>query len=175
MVPVIRAAFRDTIDPPWTGMNPVAVGAVPSGAGTPSTYVVVERDGAPLLRIDVHDEPAAFQDVIGWANLIVFGFGDCVHFVSPGSRQTVTVRLSDYFGHLYPVEGRLLVADARCLRCFDENGSLLWRSSQLAIDGVVVERVADGVVVGEGEWDPPGGWRPFRVLLSTGAVVPSAQ
>jgi hypothetical protein len=136
---------------------------------------VVERDSAPLLRIDVHDEPGALRDVICWANVIVVGVGDCIHFVSPGSRQTATVRLNGYFGHLYPVSDRLLVADAECLRSFDQNGSILWRSSELGIDGVVVNRVAEGIIEGEGEWDPPGGWRPFRIALSTGAPVSSVH
>lgn len=171
---MLRPELRETIRPPWTTLEPVLVGEVPSGYGTPSSYVTVEQDGSPILRIDVHErEPAphAFQDTIAWAGFIVIGFGDRVHFVSVGSRETATVSLSGYFGHLYPFQDHLLVADAQRLCCFDRSGSILWRSPELGIDGVLVNDVADGVVEGQGEWDPPGGWRPFRLLLSSGALV----
>ena len=46
------------------------------------------------------------------------------------------------------------------------DGSLGWRSDPLGIDGVVVNQIADGVIRGEGEWDPSGGWRPFQARLS---------
>jgi len=45
---------------------------------------------------------------------------------------------------------------------------LLWRSDCLGIDGVMVDQVADGIIRGKGEWDPPGGWRPFQVRFATG-------
>jgi hypothetical protein len=92
-----------------------------------------------------------------------------VHLVSPASISVATFPLSGYFGHLYVLEDRLLVADAERLHCFDREGSVLWRSAELGVDGVIVRNVADGIIEGEGEWDPPGGWEPFRILLSSGA------
>jgi len=43
----------------------------------------------------------------------------------------------------------------------------------LGIDGIIVASTSDGVISGEGEWDPPGGWRPFRLSLATGVPAPS--
>lgn len=169
-----RVALHSSLDPPWTALAPVHAGDVPSGRGTPSVYVTVEDDRGPLLRIDVHEhEPAphAFEAAIAWSGFIVIGFGDRVHFVATRTQQSVTVPLSGYFGHLYPLDDRLLVADATCLRCFDPQGGVLWRSPALGIDGVIVSAVSEGIVSGQGEWDPPGGWEPFRVDLATGARV----
>jgi hypothetical protein len=62
---MLRPTLRETIASPWTAMNPVLVGDVPSGVGTPSGYVTVDEDNSPVLRIDVHErEPAphAFQE-----------------------------------------------------------------------------------------------------------------
>ena len=53
----------------------------------------------------------------------------------------------------------------------DEEGELLWTSPALGVDGVLVHSIDDGVIAGEGEWDPPGGWRPFRVALSSGLAL----
>lgn len=43
--------------------------------------------------------------------------------------------------------------------------------ADLGIDGVLVTVIDNGVVGGEAELDPPGGWKPFRVDLETGAKV----
>ncbi len=113
----------------------------------------------------------AFQEAIVWSDFVVIGFGGRVHFASLATLEVTTVALSGHFGHLYPLPEHLLVADAEYLRCFDKAGAMLWRSAELGIDGVIVDRVADGIIEGQGECDPPGGWRAFRILLSSGAVV----
>jgi hypothetical protein len=168
------ATFSNTIDSPWTAMTPVTAGDAPRGLGTPSIYVLVARCGEPVLRVDLYErEPAhyAFQEALAWGDLIVIGFGCRVHLVWRAERRVATFPLSGYFGHLYALHDRLLVADAERLHCFDRSGSLLWRSAGLGIDGVVVGNVAGGIIEGEGEWDPPGGWEPFRILLSSGDLV----
>jgi len=48
------------------------------------------------------------------------------------------------------------------------NGELLWKTGQLGIDGVLVHKVSPTRIEGSGEWDPPGGWRPFVLTPTTG-------
>jgi len=171
---VNRADFRVVLDPPLTSMTPLIVGQPRPGIGTPATHVTVEHDGSPVLRVDLFEsEPAAhaFQEVLEWGDFVVIGFGAHVHLVSATARTSVTFALNGYFGHLYSVEDRLLVADAERLRCFDKNGSLVWSSGVLGIDGVVVHTIREGIIEVEGEWDPPGGWRLFRVHLCSGQVL----
>jgi len=69
------------------------------------------------------------------------------------------------------LDDRLLIADATRLTSIDEHGETLWVSDTLGIDGVVVDDVQEGVIVGQGEWDPPGGWKPFRLSLASGRSV----
>ena len=151
-------------------MPPIAVGSQPSGSPSAAVFVAVEgQDGAPLLRIDVHQsDRGAFQETIVWKELVVVGYGDLVHLVSLRSHEVTSHSMSGYFGHLYPLEDYLLVADAGHLHCFDSKGAQLWRSDPLGIDGVVVEKVDRGTIEGEGEWDPPGDWRRFALWLSSG-------
>ncbi|MBI5534593.1 MAG: hypothetical protein HY898_17840 [Deltaproteobacteria bacterium] len=167
--------FRHALEAPWTTMAPVIVGQVRQGVGDPSTYVTVQKDASPFLRVDIYEsEPAAhaFQEALAWADFIVVGFGAQVHLVSSAARTPSTFALDGYFGHLYALDDCLLVADAERLRCIDKSGSLLWASVALGIDGVVVHSIREGIVEGEGDWDPPGGWRPFRLQLASGRVLP---
>jgi hypothetical protein len=85
--------------------------------------------------------------------------------------QVASFELGSYFGKFYTSERLLLAATADRLFGFNHAGQLHWVSDCLGIDGVVVERIDAGVVSGYGEWDPPGGWRSFRIDLVTGKQV----
>ena len=153
-------------------MEPIRVGLVPTGAGTPGVYVTIEQDGLPVARIDAWPLAAGpFTQIVMWKNFVVLGWNDQVHFVDPLTRKFTSVECDGYFGHIYPVEDQLLIADASRLVFVNERGERLWESVPLGIDGVVVDDVRDGVIVGQGEWDPPGGWRPFRLSLQNGQAA----
>jgi hypothetical protein len=50
-------------------------------------------------------------------------------------------------------------------------GGILWKSIQCAIDGVIITSIKNDTVLGLGEWDPPGGWEPFKLDLKTGIPI----
>ncbi|GLV59856.1 hypothetical protein KDH_66800 [Dictyobacter sp. S3.2.2.5] len=152
-------------------LDALPLGDVPRGLGTPSLYCLVGEDDVPVMRIDVYGDPGAFTEAQIWHNWVIIGFADRVHFVSLETRQHQSHPLSGYFGHLYPLQDRLLVASASDLLCFDAQAQLQWISEHLGIDGVVITRVEDTIIYGEGEWDPPGGWRPFQLALCTGHIL----
>jgi hypothetical protein len=153
-------------------MEPIRIGRVPAGAGTPDAFVTVERDDSPHTRIDAYVEyGGAFCELITWAGFVVLGWGDAVHLVDPARRAVRRVDCDGYFGHLYPSEAHLLIASASELICVNQAGEPLWRRAGLGLDGVIVDRADDGFIEGQGEWDPPGGWRPFRLSLATGALA----
>ncbi len=156
----------------WLEVPVVRVGDVPSYLPTPDAYVTVTNDGEPLLRVDVYEVAYyPFRDALVWAGWVVIGFGSRVYLVRPDGTQVRTIDLSGYYGHLYPLEDRLLIASEYGLFGVTSDGDLAWSLSGLAMDGVIVERVENGIVYCQGEWDPPDGWQPFQVSLTTGAVM----
>jgi hypothetical protein len=60
------------------------------------------------------------------------------------------------------------VASAEHVHRYDLPAGLRWRSPSVGVDGVVIDRVATGFIYGVGEYDPPGGWRPFVLDLESG-------
>lgn len=166
-------SFQNTLEAPWRTLPPIRAGQIPPGLPEPTRWVTVAENGTPLARIDVYEEYlGAFEELIVWNPWVVIGLGGSAHLVDPITRQTHSVACDSYFGHLYPLEKHLLIASDSALQCLDEQGELVWRREHLGIDGVLVHEVTDGVINGEGEWDPPGGWRPFRLSLSTGEPIP---
>lgn len=168
------AGITEVLEPEWCRVDPVRVGGVLAGLGTPDRYATVTSGHTKLLRIDVYaygPDCFAFEDARIWQDLVVVGFGSHVHAVSIADRSVVTIPLEDYYGHMYPTADYLLVASGRRLFRVARDRSVAWKSEVLGIDGVIVSDPGPPMIVGEGEWDPPGGWRSFRVLASTGKAV----
>jgi hypothetical protein len=97
--------------------------------------------------------------------------GNVVYVVHLTERRVVTLEMDGYFGHLYRLDSGVLAASATKLYRLDANGNVLWESEELGVDGVIVDRVVDGIIYGDGEWDPPGGWKEFQVRLENGRTV----
>jgi hypothetical protein len=171
---VFQAKLKNVIDPPWTNVAAIKLGAVPRGLGTPDLYVLIEENGTPKLRVDLYagsDQCYHFNEVAVWQKVVVIGFGHNVYCVEPETRDAAVHQLGSYFGKLYSGEHYLLVASAERLYRLNREGSLQWTTQPLGIDGVVVNSVENGIVEGEGEWDPPGGWKTYRVHLVSGLPV----
>jgi len=176
----MRAELLDDLGPEWRDVASVEV-----GRRTPASEAVarvgVTVDGSPRLRVDVfaNHEHEAFRETRCIAPVVAIGYGGHAHFVDVETKEARSVELSGYFGALYtpgdfgvpdhPFD--FLVGSADALHRFAADGSLVWTAGEVAIDGVSVHDVVDGVVVGTGDWDPPGGWREFRVDLATGARI----
>lgn len=155
-------------------MEPVRLGAVPDGLGTPDRYLTVEDDDGPRLRVDIYssvDECHAYEELQIWSGCVILGRGHHLYIVGPREPRTTVIDLGSYFGHIYPGDGFLLVASAERLMRVRPDATVLWASGPLGIDGVIVDEVTGGIIKGRGEWDPPGGWRPFRLSLESGEMA----
>jgi len=169
--------FSATIDGPWLNVPPIRVGRVPAGSRTPDRYLAASVAGGQRVRVDLYQgvEACPFEDDCEWHGWLIVSWGEHLHWVDPVERSARTVRLGSYFGHLYPAPDALFVASAERLFRFAPLGTLAWSSSLLGIDGVVLESWSGDVLAGCGEWDPPGGWRPFRVARATGELLDAAS
>jgi hypothetical protein len=170
----VMIVFRSAIEPPWTEIEPIRVGRVPKSLGTPDAYVTAELGDRNRIRVDIYADSSvesfSFEQAQIWNGWLVLGFGNKIYLISSAHHRAVTVDLGAYFGHLYPAGDLLLVAGDRKLWCLDRDGIIKWVSPVVGIDGVVVNGIKDGVISGEGEWDPPGGWKPFRLNLESGEL-----
>lgn len=164
------AEFRSAIYEPWTSIEPISAGDPHSRNETPDRYVLVEA-GQNLRRIDIYDPPQAFEEVTIWHDVVVIGFGNHVFLVSIPEGALIAIDVGGYFGNFYVEEDLLLATSESRLFRISRIGELIWTSDAVGLDGVVIARVADGIVYGEGEWDPPGGWKPFAVSLESGSIV----
>jgi hypothetical protein len=133
-------------------------------------YLFLHIDNKSLLfeiQYKIHCSP--FKEVwISGSTLAVGHEEYCYLYDLKSMKHIVTIAMDSYFGHLY-VYGRIFyITDACKLIAVDELGEILWKSEELGIDGVVIKKIEDSKIYGEGEWDPPGGWVNFILDLKTG-------
>jgi hypothetical protein len=167
-------AITRFIDRPWTHLSPRRIGGVPSGLGTPDRFILIGPDDAPRLRIDLYfpsDIPAFRVDARVLDAAVVIGFGDQVDIVPFSDAPVETQRLDSYFMRFYEGDGYLLATSGADVTRINADGTIAWQSAMLAMDGVVIDRIADGVIHGWAGIDPPDGWQPFAIAVTTGATL----
>lgn len=168
-------------NPEWQGLESVRVGLVPECLGLvpechspcmPDRFVALSDDCAAVLRIEVfsygNDDIFAFEEAIIWQGMILIGLGNHVHVVSIDDKSVVSIDLGFYFGYFYPYSKFVLIASGERLFRLQPDRTVLWISEPLGIDGVIVHEVSGDRILGEGEWDPPGGWKPFAISINDG-------
>ncbi len=133
--------------------------------------MLAERAGARrrfdlrYREVDYRHAPRAMV----WRDWFVFGFGGRAILLREG--DTVEIDLDCYFGEFLAGDDYLLVISGQGIVRLDPQGRIVWRNDELGLDGVLVFDIEGDVIDGQGEWDPPGGWREFLVSLETGDIL----
>ncbi|WP_084088545.1 hypothetical protein [Andreprevotia lacus] len=139
------------------------------------------------LRVDIcaDGDWSIFDGIACACGLVAIGFSNALILIDPINRTSTSFQLDGYFSRIYPnTEETLeeysrvfsfLVTSASELICISPSGTPAWRTEGLAIDGVVIHSIKNGLVHGSGEWDPPGGWQPFAIDLNSGIPASVVQ
>ena len=144
-------------------------------------HVAIESDTGLRVRIDIPaaDDCTCFQDVRLAGSHAYIGYGSRLFVFDLALLEFVEYDMDGYFCSLYgshDIESSgdvfsVLASSASELLAFDSCGELIWKTSGLGIDGVLVHVASGNMLCGDGEWDPPGGWQPFSVLQTTGEII----
>lgn len=171
--------FTDNFED-WRYERLVVVGGEGNETAVAASFAITD-DGGIRIRVDVLSSAgiACFQDAHCVESIAYIGFGRYLFVVNTRTGMTASHRLDGYFGHMYhdgdlacfPSNFSVLVTSASEALAFSRAGDLVWKQRDLGIDGVVVHAVNGQRLDGEGEWDPPGGWRKFSVTIDTGFVM----
>jgi hypothetical protein len=166
---------------PWSEYDQVLIAQGDVSDSEVVESVSVATDSGLMARVDILASAgeSCFRSLRSIDSNIYIGFGRFV-FVVDFSRSLVRrYPLGGYFGHLYDSNdlGHLddhisvLASSASEVLAFDRTGDLIWKQSDLGIDGVVLHCASAGRIDGEGEWDPPGGWQPFSLRSDIGSII----
>src|SRR4051812_26878644 len=99
--PATSISLTTTIDPPWTDVAPIRLGAVPRGRGTPDLFALVTVPERAPIRLDLYraldSELYVHDEVIVWHEWIAVGFGYRLFLIESSSRHVEEVLLPLYF------------------------------------------------------------------------------
>ena len=166
----------------WPSLAPITIGEPPVQTGVPDEIVFIDRGQEPFMRLHIHYPPPEYHlktEAKIWGGWVVVGFSNRVVLVSIDDGKQRTIALSDaqppdsfdYFCQLFDAGDILLACSGRRIFRIAPDGEVVWKSGELGLDGVLVHDVDSAVISGDGEWDPPGGWRPFTIALDTGLEI----
>ena len=167
---VFSAVF---IERPADNIETISIGHR-DGFGLTREVVLITRDSNPFLQLVCYTESDEFFFKSGvkiWQELVVIGFGERVFTLEIATRKVNYIDLDAYFIEFYPADDLLLITSGYHLHVIDKSGDLLWIAENLACDGVIIDGVETDKIVGQGEIDPPNGWKPFVLDLNTGKRV----
>jgi hypothetical protein len=141
----------------------------------PAEVFVLVDAGDRRICIAIHpDGPQAypFRDAVIWKDLVVIGFGSALYVIGLKDLYPRVHDFSGYFGSLVSNDAYCLAASDEGVLRLAEDGTALWHQRGLAADGILISDVNEGVIRGDGQWDPPDGeWVPFRLDLETGHPI----
>ncbi len=171
----VKQDMKPALDSPWATMPPLRHGKIPAGLGIADLFVTISEDNRALLRVDLYGNSwdFTFKDALVWYDRVFVGFGYSVYVIDPKKQSASEIYLGPYsdFRHFHACQDYLLVASGDSLLRLAPDGAILWQTPNVGLDGVVVNSVENGLIQGEGEWDPPGGWRPFALRLDSGTLI----
>lgn len=155
--------------------------------GEKDRLLLISKDGEPMLILQLYmrtDEDgclisSAFCELLLNESHVAIICGDHFHVFDIATHAFRSYPLGDYVGHIYSVpdinsdrlHDRVLVATYCHVFLIDIHAGIFWKSSECAIDGVIITSIENDMVLGLGEWDPPGGWETFKLDLRTGISI----
>ena len=163
-----------TVGRPWIHKEPIRLGDVPRGLGTPDHYCTVSRDEEPYLLLCLYGSESYFAEARIWQPWLVVGFGCFIYFLSPEMPHRQIVFGSGYFCTLYPSDKYLLATSINNVLCFDQVAQLLWISEEVSLDGVSISSIQGDRIFGLAEcppWSNPYRRGSFTLSLQTGTVI----
>lgn len=171
----------ETEDVPIIDVNPFGPN------GEKDRRLLISKDAEPILILQLYvraDEDgwlisSAFSEFLLNESNVAVICGDHFHIFDMATLSFLSHPLGDDVGHVYSVsdihsdrlQDQVLVTTYAHVFLIDIHAGILWKSGRCAIDGVIISSVENDAVLGQGEWDPPGGWRPFKLDLKTGLPI----
>lgn len=139
--------------------------------GADISYTVYDESDAPFLQVLVPFTFNPFDTAYLFGDYLCVGCGDWISFIDLECGRIQRTDMDLYFGYFYEYNGRLYVASAERVYCFNAAGDLVWRSGSLAVDGVVIQEIKDSRIYVSCELDPPGGWIDRVIDLNDGREI----
>ena len=102
-------------------------------------------------------------------DIVLIGYGNRFSiFDLTDKKIKADLLFEGYFGSFKVDNGEILIATDSELLNLNFRGDKNWKTDNLGIDGVLISKITETEIIGNGEWNPPGGWESFKLDRNTG-------
>ena len=136
--------------------------------GCGKNYLITKGD-IPYIRLEIGtDNP--FDTACIFRDYLCIGAYDKVIFVDLDTLESHSMNIEMYFGYFDILNEWLFVSSGVGITALDENLNVVWQRNDLAVDGVIINRVTEDKKYLEVscELDPPGDWHTKWIDIHTG-------
>jgi hypothetical protein len=133
---------------------------------------VADNDEIFIFEIRYDHSCGPFREIVLLDNLLLIGYQEHFYIVNLDTMETIlNLKVEGYFGSIYVDNKIIYMADAFGVYGIHRDGKIIWHNNNLGIDGVIINDFKENIILGSGEFDPPGGWIPFILDKRTGELT----
>lgn len=135
----------------------------------------VYRDDAPYVSAEVNLINSEFftDSIIIGDYLLIGNYYDGVYVIDLLDLTFKTIEVDGYFGSFVEGNDCIYILGCENIIAINSDSNIVWKSDDLAVDGIVFDRIDQEIMYISCEIDPPGGWIDKKIDLSTGKVMDS--
>lgn len=160
---------------PIPGVELVDLFGISPNSESACEFVCIKRgvDKEPIINLKVESDYHVTFKQSGIANqMAIIGYGNrfaIFDFFTKKVKKSLSFK--GYFASfLLDNQDIFLATDSELIK-LNGQGDIQWKTGGLGIDGVLITKITKAEITGRGEWDPPGGWVPFKLDRSTGKKI----
>lgn len=127
--------------------------------------VYVSCNDNPYLSVEI-DGFSFFNDAVIFSDYLILGnYTNGVYIINLKKIEVQRVAIEGYFGYFELTDDILYVLGCSNILAFDRNLQLIWKSGDIAVDGITLEKIENGIITVNCEIDPPGGWIQRKIKI----------
>ena len=170
----IKLSFRNSIEFPWSNLKAVRIGCVPDSIPTPDKFVLIESDDIPILRVDIYlcmdDDNFYIKGCVLDRNIFLC-FGNRLYCLSSVGKILNSIILKEGFVSIKPFDNSIFITTSRCLFKLESDGTIIWKSDDLGLDGVEIIAIKDREATVDALIDPTEKRMRYVVSIDSGKIL----
>ena len=142
------------------------------GIGTGKIFYVY-RDNMPFLSVEINLLIGDFfvDSIIVGEYLYIGNYYEGVYVIDLKDFTFNNISIDGYFGYFVNNQDYIYILGCENIIAIDIDARFVWKSDNIAVDGIVCNGIEGHIMYISCEMDPPGGWEDMKIDLLTGKTI----
>ena len=142
------------------------------GIGTGKIFYVY-KDNLPFLSVEINLLIGDFfvDSIIVGEYLYIGNYYEGVYVINLKDFSFNNISVDGYFGYFVKNQDYIYILGCENIIAIDIDARFVWKSDNIAVDGIVCNGIEGHIMYISCEMDPPGGWEDMKIDLLTGNTI----